>query len=98
MERDHSREIEVSIREPDKNLFLANKLEEMWGSNKCLFICGLTIVCMVVVGIIVGVVVLVVAPALPQTALTQTSFQLRNNMDFVGFMTADIPYTVFKNG
>lgn len=53
---------------------------------------------MIVVGIIVGVVVLVVAPALPQTGLTQTSFQLRNNVDFVGFMTADIPYTVFNNG
>ena len=98
METSYTREIEVSIREPDKDLFLVNKLEEMWGNNKCLFIFGLTMVCMVVVGIIVGVVVLVVAPALPQTAFAQTSFQLRNNIDFVGFMTGDIPLGVFKNG
>lgn len=51
---------------------------------------------MIVIGIIVGVVMFVVAPALPQTNKVQTSTQLRGNIDFIDFVTADLTKTIFS--
>lgn len=67
------------VAEPDPNTFLLVKLEEIWRDNKILFIAGICLVVLVIVGIIVGVVTFMVTPSLP-TARVSPGF-LQNLQD-----------------
>jgi hypothetical protein len=59
------------------------KLQQIWRNNKCLFVCGIIVISLIVVLIILGVVTLIVAPALPQVRTTplNTSISLRTFED-----------------
>ena len=55
----------IQYVEPDRNVFLIQKIEEMWDQNKLLFLCGFTIIVAVVIAIIIVVVLFLVRPSLP---------------------------------
>lgn len=60
----------IQYVEPDRNVFLIQKIEDMWDHNKPLFLFGFFLIAAVVIGIIIVVVLFLVRPSLPHEQVT----------------------------
>lgn len=78
----------IQYVEPDRNVFLIQKIEEMWDNNKLLFMCGFMGIVGVVIAIIIVVVLFLVRPSLPHEQVSFGSWMhpLSYNLNTINFL------------